>query len=174
MSSLTFDLIVRPRRGWQRLAADSGGYAQPLLSTGPTAAASIALAFVGAILSGATVGQTTVILLATTGGYVGACVFVARLAPVLAGDGDPPPALARCASAAAVPALATGAAYLTPWKLIWWLVALLGCALTARSAVLGARTLLRAAGGDHLRTAAIVAALASAPVLAVTAFRSIA
>jgi hypothetical protein len=175
MSSLTLDLIVRPPRGWQRLARGGCAFDEPLLKAAGVAAVSIALALIGAVTVGsATVGRATVILLATTAGYVGGSALVVHLVPkLLSARVSDRAVLTRYASAASLPVLSTGIAYLTPWESTWWLTALLGCALSAYSAAAGARILLGQKLGVH-RTAVTVTALASAPVLAVAAFRSVA
>lgn len=175
MSSLTLDLIVRPSRGWQSLARGGAVLVEPALKAAGVAAVSIALALIGAVTVGsATVGRATVILLATTAGYVGAATLAVRLVPALFADRASDRAvLARYACAASLPVLSTGIAYMTPWESTWWLTALLGCALSAHSAAIGARILLGQTEGVH-RTAVTVTALASAPVLAVAAFRSVA
>jgi hypothetical protein len=145
-----------------------------LLSAAGLAAASVAFIFVGALLAdSATVGRTTVILLVSVAGYVGACALSARVAPAcLSGNEDERAMLRVYCSMAAMPVVATGVAYLAPWESVWWLVALLGAAVTAYSSFVGARCLLPYEAARRHRTAVLTTALASAPVLAVAALRS--
>jgi hypothetical protein len=134
-----------------------------------TAGVAIAVSFATAIATGATVGRATAVLLCAVSSDLGSAVAAAWLAPrvvvALVAPNAVPGLLARHAACAALPVIASGALrpFLSPHAGLR--LTLCACILTWASSYWGAESFLGLCGRTRLSTAAIAAALASAPPL---------
>lgn len=174
--SLTARLIALPELAWPRLVAacDANEPLPSPLAHGSVVAVASVLATVlgGAIEPGRTVGGVAVHGLTAIVGYVGASVLApllgAKLLPSLA---ETEPLRARFASAAVLPLAVCGVLNIVPLSglSIFWALAAAG--LTARSAWLGASSMLGLAGPDRKRATIMVTLLGALPVLVATVFR---
>ena len=174
--SLTCKLIAIPEHAWPRLTAAcdrAEPLPPPMLHAAALAAGSVFLTLLGQLVdTGAGAGQVTLAVLSAVAGYVGGGAAAVSLTPKLvqAASGFES-YVPRYASAASLPAVASGAVNLVPLPALSLLAAVGGSILTFRSASLGARDFLGLEGKRRQRATGVVTLLATTPVLLGAGFR---
>lgn len=168
--SLTARLIAVPEHAWPRLTAACAS-GEPLPSpmghaAGVAAISVIATTIGAAVGTGATVASVVLVMLFGIAAYVGAAAAAVTFGPkVVSAPGREPAELARFASAAVMPLAVSGVFNVVPFALLGLVCGLLGAALTAWSAHVGASAMLGLEGPARRNAAAAVTAVGLAPVL---------
>jgi len=174
--ALTAKLIAVPEEAWPRLVStcERGEPLPPPVGHAATVGALSALATIvgAAITVGASVGGTVVHALAAVAGYVGAAVGCTSLAPMLIRlSTSSPDQVARYASAAVLPLLASGILCVVPLTVLALGWTTLGTILCARSSWIGANAMLGLSGRPRRNATIVVAAVGAVPVLTGIALR---
>ena len=175
---LTARLLARPERAWAGLVADGreeGDLPSPAAHAATLAGLSVIATFVGASLEpGRSVGGVVVDGLTAIVGYVGAVALAVVLLPRALARAAPvdPAAAARFGSASILPLASSGVLNVLPLWGPTLALTLLGTVLTARSAWIGAHSLLGWSGGARWRASALVVGAGLLPLIASTAARA--
>ena len=168
--SLTARLIAVPEHAWPRLtAACASGepLPSPMGHAAGVAAISVVATTIGAAMAtGASVASVVLVMLLGVVAYVGAAAAAVTFGPkVVIAKGQSASELARFASAAVLPLAASGIFNVVPFALLGLACGLLGAALTAWSAHVGASAMLGLEGPARRSAAAAITAVGLAPVL---------
>ncbi len=135
-------------------------------AAGVAAISVVATTIGAAFVSRTTVASVVLVMLLAIVAYVGAAAAAVTFGPkVLSAPGRSDAELARFASAAILPLVVSGLFNVVPFALLGLAVGLLGAALTAWSAHVGASAMLGLEGPARRGAAAAITAVGLAPVL---------
>jgi hypothetical protein len=175
---LALRLVAVPEQAWADVSAackSEEGLPPPIVMGGVAALCSVVSSAVGAsVLPGTSVSRVVVWTLAAVAGYFGSvAAAMAVSADRLGISPEQADLVPRFAASAVLPLAASGSFNFVPFLGLTFVWTVASCALTARSAWVGAYELLRLEGDARMRAALTVASVALVPVLFPLCFRAL-
>lgn len=171
-------LVAVPEQAWSDVSAackSEEGLPPPIFMGGVAALVSVVSSAVGAsLLTVTSVSRVVIWTLAAVAGYFGSVVAVLAVpAEKLGVAPEQADLVPRFAATAALPLAASGSFNFVPFLGLTFVWTIASCALTARSAWVGAYELLRIEGEARMRAALTIASVALGPVLFPLVFRAL-